>query len=244
LLAALEPGVSLEDEDVLVGALHDARREIREVALRLLRRLPDSRWAARWTERAVGAIHLAEGGLMVRVPKELDPAWLSDGLEARAPKGMDADAWTLQQLMALTPPHAWPAEMLDALLRGNWRAPLLAGLLQAAAAYSDARWCTTLIAASLPGVDARPLYLALSESQAVDVLRNLIESNVQKHHATLATLLREAPWHFDPPAVTLAEAWLDEDVAPLWLRPALVRLVDTLDYRLAMRRELNAFSHG
>ena len=48
--------------------------------------------------------------------------------------------------MALTPPRLWPAEMLDAVLRNNWRTPLLAGLVRAAAAYSDARWCTTLIA--------------------------------------------------------------------------------------------------
>jgi hypothetical protein len=239
LLAALEPGLSLEDEDVLVNALHDTRREIRDVAVRLLRRLQDSRWAARWTERALTVLRLTGADLLIRLPEEPESNWQADGLELRPPKGMAASAWMLQQMLALAPPRMWPTEMLDVILRGEWRAPLLAGLAQAAAAYSDVRWCTALIAASLPEVDARPLYLALPESQAVNVLRLVIESGSPRQYATLAALLREASWHFDPRAVTLAEAWLDGDAAPLWLRPALVRLVDTLDYRLAMRRELD-----
>lgn len=241
LLAVLERGLSLEDEDVLVSALHEPRREIREVALRLLRRLPESRWAARWTERAAATIHLVGSDLRVRAPEEIDSTWQADGLDTHPPKGVGLTTWTLQQTMALAPPRLWPAEMLDAVLRNNWRTPLLAGLVQAAAAYSDVRWCTTLITMSLPDVDARPLYLALQDSQALDVLRLVIESKaLQKHHATLATLLREAAWHVDPRAVTLAEAWLDGEAVPLWFRPALVHLVDILDYRLAMRRELDA----
>jgi hypothetical protein len=238
LLAALEPGLSLADEDVLVNALHDTRREIREVALRLLRNLPGSRWSTRWTERASSMIRLAGHDLLVCEPEEIASSWLADGIDARPPKGMTATEWLLQQVMALTPPDVWPPEILDPILRGASRAPMLAGLAQAAAGYANARWCTTLITASLPDVDARPLYAALSAPQALDVVRELVESRGQKYHATLAAVLREAPSQLDPGAVAVVEAWLEGDVAPLWLKPALVRVVDTLKYRQAMRQEL------
>lgn len=239
LLSALEPGLSTGDEDFLVDALHDTRREIRDVALRLLRKLPGSRWAARWTERAAGVIYYSGGDVLVREVEEVDSAWQADGLDMHPPKGIDFPAWITQQVMALTPPAVWPAEMLDAILRSDWRDPGLSGLVHAAAAYADESWCTTLITAALPGVDARPLFTTLSESQALEVLRRLLQSNVQKHHTVLATCLREAPWKLDPHAVNLVELWLEDDVAPLWLKPALVRVVDTLEYRLAMRRELD-----
>ena len=100
LLAALEPGLSLEDEDVLVSALHEPRREIREVALRLLRRLPESRWAARWTERAAATIHLAGSDLRVRAPEEIDSTLAGRrsgyaSAERRRPDRVDAatDRW-------------------------------------------------------------------------------------------------------------------------------------------------------
>jgi hypothetical protein len=239
LLAALEPGLSLADEGLLVDAVHDTRREIREVALRLLRHLPGSSWAARWTARAASVIRLAGNDLLVGEPEEIDAAWRADGIDARPPKGMSATEWLLQQVMALTPPDSWPHEMLERVLRGAWREPLVSGLAQAAATYASARWCRTLVIASLPGVDPRPLYAALPAPQALDVLTELIESRGQKHHATLAAVLREAAWHLDPAAAPRVEAWLDGDSVPLWFNPALVRVVDTLDYRLAMRRELD-----
>jgi hypothetical protein len=240
LLATLGHRLSLQDETMLVQALRDRRREVREVALRLLRGLPDSGWAARWTDRAGLCIQITGGDLVVRELGSADPNWVTDGLDAHPPNGVGSTAWLLRQVVALTPPRIWPGELLHAILRSDWRTPLLAGLAEAAAAYGDAYWCSELLLASQPGTDARPLFRALSETQAVEIVRRLFELVTQSrnHQATIATLLREAAWHFDPGAAPLVEAWLDGDAVPIFMRPALVRLDDTLDYRVAMRREL------
>jgi hypothetical protein len=234
LLAALERGLSPDDEDFLTDALRDSRREVRECALRLLRRLPDSRWAARWSERATSLVRLSGERLLLGDPAQLDSTSVAaDGLDTRSPNTV-----VFQRMLALAPPSVWPSEMLQAILHSDFGAPLLAGLSEACAAYADAGWCARLVLAALPALDVRPLFVALPAAQAIDVVGRLVE--LGHRHATLAAVLRDAPEKLDPEAVTQAEAWLDVESLPLWLQPALVRLVDTLDYRLAMRRELEA----
>ena len=224
LLAALEVGLSSMDEDVLQRAIGDARREVRETALRLMRLLPESQWATRWTQRATSA--LGQSG-----DPSVQADWEADGMDGHAPEDVQ---W--RQLVAFTPPRLWPAHMLDVFVR---RQPLLAGLAEAAAAYQDPVWCTRLILASVAGMDVRRLFRALDEQAATELLRTLVHSDTQKHGSTLATLLREAPWSVDPRLAPELDTFLGQDLAPMWLRPALVHLVDTLDYRLGMRRELD-----
>jgi hypothetical protein len=42
----------------------------------------------------------------------------------------------------------------------------------------------------------------------------------------------------DPRVLPDAERMLDAEIEPIWARSSVTRLVDTLDYRLAMRKEL------
>ena len=58
---------------------------------------------------------VSEGGVSVREPEELDPAWVADGLDPHPPKGVGRTAWVLQQVMALGPPEIWPTSLPGAL---------------------------------------------------------------------------------------------------------------------------------
>jgi hypothetical protein len=65
-----------------------------------------------------------------------------------------------------------------------------------------------------------------------------LSGRVEKHYAGVAAVLRVAPLRLDPGVLPRAEAWLESRRGPLWLQPALERLVSSLEYRVAMRREL------
>src|SRR5438067_5419318 len=113
LLESLAIGLSAADEQFLEQTVADPRKEVRETALRLIRRIPDSRFGHRWTERTRQLITLntdaSEGARFdIREPIDLDPAWSVDGLDARRPRDTRTIAAVLQQVMALTPPSIWP----------------------------------------------------------------------------------------------------------------------------------------
>ncbi|MEU8662614.1 DUF5691 domain-containing protein [Actinoplanes philippinensis] len=73
-LGTFGPGLSLADEPLLERALDDRRREVREVALDLLRTLPGAALGRRMASRARAAVRLdACGGRRNRRPSP--PAW-------------------------------------------------------------------------------------------------------------------------------------------------------------------------
>jgi hypothetical protein len=242
LLSTLEQGLSRADENLLNAALRDSRREVREVALQLIRRLPESEFATRWIDRAQTIVIFPGGSLVVHEPDNVDSEWIADGLDPRPPKGIGTTAWLLQQILALTPPRIWPADMLASIQLSDWRVPLARGLVEAAEAYADTAWCTRLIEVDLTTDYALELVSERADAWTPEFSRFLLEhlpGRLDKHYAAVAAVLRVAPWQLDPTVLPLAEAWLDSHTGPLWLQPTLERLVATLEYRLAMRRELD-----
>jgi Family of unknown function (DUF5691) len=181
LVASLVDGLSVADQPLLERGLHAARQEVRGAALQLLRRLPDSHFAARWTSRAQAMLDFADGVLRVQPP--LEPDGLEDGLEVRAPKGMGDRAWWLQQALAFTPPAEWPLETLEPMLQTEWARPLIAGLGQAAASYADQRWCEDLLVVWSRSLEAgeqlplngQALYSGLDVQRAESVYPRLLE---------------------------------------------------------------------
>jgi hypothetical protein len=273
LLDALADGVSAEDEPLLQRGVQDPRKELRERALRLIRRVPDSRFGQRWTQRARQLVAMTERTIEVHVPDALDPAWIVDGLDPRPPKGIGATAWVLQQVLALTPPSIWPKASLGAIPRSDWSQPLLSGLAQAATAYFDTDWCAALLMSETNadvgrGAPASALLAVLAPDRAEAVVCRLLDAQTSgpatlaaslKHpwsadfsrvilgrlpgllikwqYATSA-LLHEAPLRLDPDMLPAAEQLVDTHREPGWARPALQRLVRTLEFRVAMRTEL------
>lgn len=170
LLDALEDRLSADDEPLLEGALRDPRREVRLVALRLLRRLPGSVFAERWAGRARSLVVLEGGGVTVRELSATDPSWAADGFEPRVPRGVGQTAWQLQQVMALAPPRTWPLEALPAFQQSDWSGPLLAGLSQAARAYGHASWAAALLDAWVRAKAGQPPLTPLEPVALLDAL--------------------------------------------------------------------------
>lgn len=281
LLDALVIGLSAEDEPFLEQAIRDSRREVRETALLLIRRIPNSRFGQRWSERARQIFTLKQGllrgaRLEIREPAEAAPEWVADGLDPRPPKSIGTTAWLLQQILALTPPSIWPRTALVAIDHTDWPVPLLIGIAEAARAYRDAAWSEDLlmlwVSASnrkekLP-INPGELFATLDTQRAETLLRRVLELNpvlvgnltgvrsdpwsvdlsrfvVQhlaswfaKQNYSLLSFVREATLLLAPRVLPDAERILDAEIEPIWARSSVDRLVDTLDYRLAMRKEL------
>jgi hypothetical protein len=204
LLNVLSEGLSTEDETLIEQALGDSRKEVRETALRWIRRIPGSRFSARWRDRARHVVQfkkrLTGSRVEVREPREADPTWLADGLDPRPPKGIGETAWLLQQVMALTPPSIWPQETLVAFQKSDWGQPLLVGLSQAAAAYADAEWCEELLMhwATLSkhqNKNTPRLFAALPPDRAEAVVLRVLETDPEVV-TTLATRWQHA-WSED-----------------------------------------------
>jgi len=183
LLAALEAGLSMDDEPFLEAALDDRRKDVRTAAAQLLARLSGSRLVARMTERARRWLAVSPGGagLLARVtggaaplvevslPEACDAAMERDGIAAKPPQGQGERAWWLLQAVAAVPPRAWsdaaratPAEVLAAARRGEWGEVLAGGWRLAAVRHGDAGWARALLAertrpaASIPGFPVSP----------------------------------------------------------------------------------------
>jgi hypothetical protein len=90
-----------------------------------------------------------------------------------------------------------------------------------------------LLVASLSG--------ARSDTWSMDLSRFIVHhlaSWFARQDYSLVSFVREATLLLDPRVLPDAERMLDAEIEPIWARSSVTRLVDTLDYRLAMRKEL------
>lgn len=152
LLAALDVGLSDDDEPFLDQVLDDRAASVRAVAIELLERLPDSRRAARMAERALALVRV-EGRfrrrLDVSLPGEPDELARRDGLLDASQPGRGRLANLLAQIVAATPLGAWetlgmePQELVG--LAGDEPA-LRSGWILAATRQRDTRWAKALLA--------------------------------------------------------------------------------------------------
>ncbi len=175
-LAALGTGLSPADDAFLDAALDDRRREVREVALDLLRRLPGSSLGARMTERALRAVRperrtFGRDRLIVEPPDQLDRDLRRDGVGATPARGIGAGAWLLEEIVAGTPLPVWtprfgrdPAAVIDLARGHDWESPLLHGWAKAAIAQRDTAWAEALV-----GNDARRDTAGLREAVRWDL---------------------------------------------------------------------------
>ncbi|WP_250033376.1 SWIM zinc finger family protein [Paractinoplanes maris] len=151
-LGALATGLSEADDPFLERALDDRRKEVREAALDLLRRLPGSQLRGRMAERALALVRrerrlLGADRLTVTPPEELDASLRRDGVASTPARGIGVSAWLLEEIVAGAPLDTWsdPATMVR-LARGNdWETPLLHGWAKAAVVQEDAVWASALL---------------------------------------------------------------------------------------------------
>ncbi|AEV87577.1 hypothetical protein ACWT_6565 [Actinoplanes sp. SE50] len=213
-LGAFTDGLSLDDEELLERALDDRRKEVRQTAVDLLRRLPGAALGERMRDRAHAAVRLAADSarLLVTPPAELDAGLRRDGVSATPAHGTGVGAWLLEEVVAGTPLTSWaalePTGYL-ALARGNdWVTPLLHGWAKAAITQGDARWAAALLAGDSgmlrEGVRWE-LHLVLPSDTLARLAAEALRAEDAAAHRLLA--LHPGPWP-EPLSVTVLETIL------------------------------------
>jgi hypothetical protein len=148
LLGAFRIGLSTADEGLLERALDDRRRQVRDVALGLLARLPGSGYAQRMADRATACVDLRGGRrIVIRPPAACDRAMRRDGIAPRPPAGVGERAWWLEEILARTPLRVWPEPRAFLALRMSeeWVGTVRRGLARAAAVQGDGGWAAALV---------------------------------------------------------------------------------------------------
>ncbi len=158
-VATFDVGLSVDDDAFLDSALDDRRKEVREAALELLRRLPGASLGARMADRARAAVQverrlIGADRLLVTPPEEATPELRRDGVGATGARGIGVGAWLLEEVVAGAPLSIWsdPATMLKLARGGDWESPLLHGWAKAATTQNDAAWAATLLGEASAGL--------------------------------------------------------------------------------------------
>jgi hypothetical protein len=147
LLPAFATGLSADDEPLLERALDDRRRQVRDTAIELLARLPDSQYAERMAARARECVLPSQGRIGVRPPAACDRAMRRDGIVPRPPAGTGERTWWLEEILARTPLQVWPEPraFLSRRVADTWAPTLRRGLARAAAAQRHRGWAAALV---------------------------------------------------------------------------------------------------
>ena len=112
LLACLATGLDAQDEAFLESALDDRRKNVRQLAQRLLARLPGSDYTRRMLARAAPLLQLEKRllratRLNVALPAERDAAMIRDGIGDGKYPGLGEKAGWLVDLLSAIDPSYW-----------------------------------------------------------------------------------------------------------------------------------------
>lgn len=153
LLEVLTCGLGPYDEPLLETALGDRSGRVRETAVRLLRRLPDSGFGRRMAQRVHDWTRFDGATLTITVPEPLDASAVRDGLGLPAPGPAlpTVAANVVRSLAASAPMAAWcppgatPDAVLAAAVADEFDAALRSGWNIAAAYHRNAEWAAALL---------------------------------------------------------------------------------------------------
>ncbi|WPH20244.1 DUF5691 domain-containing protein [Variovorax paradoxus] len=154
LLGALAENIGPGDEALLDAQLKDRARDVRQVAVELLQRLPGSAHVQRIQAFLGPLLSPAGAGWQLQAPEAADPRWKDDAIDPARPThdSLGERAWWLYQLVRQMPLAWWtartgmaPAALLDWAANGDWKDALLRGWNEAALATLDADWCDAML---------------------------------------------------------------------------------------------------
>ncbi len=159
LAAVLAQGLCADDELLLDTLRADRSAEVRQVALRLLLRLPRSAHGQRAVARLAPLLRHERALLRkhwhIEAPDAADSDWKADGLEAERPKQdpLGERAWWLYQVVRQVPLDWWTGHTgmdAEALLRWaadtDWQQALLRGWRDVLFQAPEPAWCEALLA--------------------------------------------------------------------------------------------------
>ena len=158
LAAALAHGLGEADEALLDSLRADRARDVRQVALQLLLRLPDAAHPQRAVGRLAPLLTLERGLLRQRwqldAPQAMASDWKADQIDPTRPtnESLGERAWWLYQLVRQVPLTWWTAhtglsaaELIAWALGTDWAEALLRGWRDVLFAAPDADWCDALL---------------------------------------------------------------------------------------------------
>lgn len=181
LVQALSVGLSLQDEPLLERLrTNDRGREVRQLALRLLLRLPlaahPQRAMARLAPLVVQHRGLIQKRWVVDAPAAAADDWAADQVEAKKPphESLGERAWWLCQLASQVPLSWWsehtgmrPKELLAWSAQGDWNKALTRAWFEVLQATPDADWADAFVHAPpdvVKGLDIHRLVPMLSRT--------------------------------------------------------------------------------
>lgn len=208
LLAAFAEGLSPADEDALNIAATDRRREVREIAWDLLRKLPDSGRSQRMAERArllvtIEKRRLGRHRMLIATPG-YDAGMRADGIaEKPGRQGEGLSAFWLRQIVAATPLRTWseqlpPAELLSMTDNQPFGGELRTGWLEATQLEDNLEWATAFVR-SLGPYRCQPLLAILPAGVRTKAVSTALNHDGQRALTLLSSCPR--PW---PPGLSTA----------------------------------------
>ncbi|WP_275295482.1 DUF5691 domain-containing protein [Amycolatopsis sp. La24] len=207
-LTLLGEHLTEEDEPFVEAALGDRAAGVREIALRLIGRYPDSASGERMIERLRACVTVRSRALRADVleftPPEPDESLIRDGI--RVPAGPGQGTARLRAIIAATPLRFWaeygtPGELAGMLVEGPPLNVVRESWATAALRQRDEQWAQALVEAEPGGRSTAALIGVLSpEQQAatvakltrglpVEALTRLILDLPQPWPAALGTVL-------------------------------------------------------
>ncbi|MBO4209648.1 SWIM zinc finger family protein [Micromonospora echinofusca] len=206
---ALRVGLSPADDGFLERALDDRRREVRQAAVELLRRLPGSGLRQRMADRALAVVRLDDDRLVVDPPAGCDAAMRRDGVDPQPPRGVGPGAWLLEEILAATPLATWtdltgrpPAGLLALPVGDDWAPVLRRGWARAAVDQQDVAWADALVdgvdaptgrqSADLPDALRWRLHELLPADRLTRLAADTLRSDPNRAHRLLG--LHPGPW--------------------------------------------------
>ncbi|HSP81264.1 MAG TPA: DUF5691 domain-containing protein [Myxococcaceae bacterium] len=178
-LACLEVGLSPEDEPLLELGRKDRAASVREVARRLLARLPGSAFVRRMGERARAVVTREKGAeLRLQLPTKWDAEAERDGLDKPPPGASQSEHW-LVRLLEHLPLGDWesrfeasPEALLAAAARTEHGVALSMGWARALRLGAESDWASALLG-FWSGCEAKVLSSERAQSLALSVFEQL-----------------------------------------------------------------------
>ncbi len=144
-ITRLEVGLHLDDEPLLEKLLDDRSEQVRQIAAKLLVKLPGSQIAQRMLDRGKEILQAVQAGIAKKtlklkctVPEIILGDWMRDGIPAKAPHGQGRRAFWVESVLASINPTLWtaqfgagPAELIEAINGDDYAEDVIAGWISA-----------------------------------------------------------------------------------------------------------------
>ena len=154
LLTVLEQPPHETDIEWLESLLGEKSKQVKEVLIRLLKKLPGSSLHEQYWQIVAGAVELQEDGhVVIALPELKDDAIFQSGIEKLSNnKNVSDDTHILYQLISLVHPSRWEShfgrsagEVINLFLQYESLQPFVPALVQAITWFEDRQWAVTFM---------------------------------------------------------------------------------------------------